>query len=327
MAIEVDRLSVQFKVDNQNLVAVNNISFKLEEKESLGLVGESGCGKSTTAYALMNLLEKNGKISGGRIIINNKDIVKASEKELNKIRWKEISMIFQNAMTALNPVQKIGNQIVSAVQEHEDITREEAIKRAEYLFEKVGISKHRLMQYPHEFSGGMKQRAIIALALICFPKVLLADEPTTALDVVAQRQVIELLISLKEELNLAMILISHDISAVAEACENIGVMYGGEIVEIGRTKDVLLNSNHPYTNALVSSFPSLHKPITKLYQIPGSPPSLADLPEGCVFSSRCRYAENLCFKVKPDLKRVMNGKLCKCHFAGALDFKGQEVEE
>jgi len=327
MAIEVDRLSVQFKVDNQNLVAVNNISFKLEEKESLGLVGESGCGKSTTAYALMNLLEKNGKISGGRIIINNKDIVKASEKELNKIRWKEISMIFQNAMTALNPVQKIGNQIVSAVQEHEDITREEAIKRAEYLFEKVGISKHRLMQYPHEFSGGMKQRAIIALALICFPKVLLADEPTTALDVVAQRQVIELLISLKEELNLAMILISHDISAVAEACENIGVMYGGEIVEIGRTKDVLLNSNHPYTNALVSSFPSLHKPITKLYQIPGSPPSLADLPEGCVFSSRCRYAENICFKVKPDLKRVMNGKLCKCHFAGVLDFKGQEVEE
>lgn len=328
MVIEVDKLSVQFKINNQSLVAVNNISFKLDEKESLGLVGESGCGKSTTAYALMNLLERNGRISGGKIMINNKDIVTASTKELNRIRWKEISMIFQNAMTALNPVQKIGNQIINAVQEHEDITREEAIKRAEYLFEKVGISKHRLMQYPHEFSGGMKQRAIIALALICFPKILLADEPTTALDVVAQRQVIELLISLKEELNLAMILISHDISAVAEACEKIGVMYGGEIVEIGSTKDVLLNSNHPYTNALVSSFPSLHKPITKLYQIPGSPPSLAELPEGCVFSSRCRYAENICFAIKPELKRVKTGKLCKCHFAEELDFNsGREKND
>lgn len=320
MVIEVDNLSVQFKVNHKNLTAVNGISFKLDEKESLGLVGESGCGKSTTAYALMNLLERNGKISGGKILINNKDIVTSSEKEIRRIRWKEISMIFQNAMTALNPVQKIGNQIVNAVQEHEDITREEAIKRAEYLFEKVGISKHRLMQYPHEFSGGMKQRAIIALALICFPKILLADEPTTALDVVAQRQVIELLVSLKEELNLAMILISHDISAVAEACEKIGVMYGGEIVEIGTTKEVLIHSNHPYTNALVSSFPSLHKPITKLYQIPGSPPNLAELPAGCVFASRCKYAESVCFLEKPELKKVRFDKLCKCHFAEQLDF-------
>jgi len=320
MVVKVEDLTVKFKVNNKYLTAVNNISFTLEEKESLGLVGESGCGKSTTAYALMNLLEKNGSITNGSILINGKDIVKSSVEKINKIRWKEISMIFQNAMTALNPVQKIGNQIISALQEHEDISRGDAIKRAEFIFEKVGISKDRLMQYPHEYSGGMKQRAVIALALICFPKVLLADEPTTALDVVAQRQVIELLVSLKEELNLAMILISHDISAVAEACEKIGVMYGGEIVEIGKTKEVLINSNHPYTHALVSSFPSLHKPITKLYQIPGTPPNLTDLPKGCVFSERCKYAQDICYEEKPELKQIRGNKLCKCHFAESLDF-------
>jgi len=320
MVIEVDSLSVRFKVDKEYLTAVNNISFSLREKESLGLVGESGCGKSTTAYALMNLLEKNGQISNGKVLINGKDIANSSQNEIRKIRWKEISMIFQNAMTALNPVQKIGDQLVNALREHEDISREDAIKRAEYLFEKVGISKDRLMQYPHEYSGGMKQRAVIALALICFPKVLLADEPTTALDVVAQRQVIELLINLKDELNLTMILISHDISAVAEACEKIGIMYGGEIVEIGPTREVLINSNHPYTYALVSSFPSLNKPITKLYQIPGSSPNLTELSNGCVFSPRCTYAKDICFESKPEMRKIRNNKLCKCHFAEELEF-------
>lgn len=319
MIIDVQELTVRFKVNGKYLTAVNNISFSLGERESLGLVGESGCGKSTTAFALMNLLEKNGEISNGKVLINNNDIVNSSIEKINRIRWKEISMIFQNAMTALNPVQKIGNQIINALQEHENITREDALKRAEYIFEKVGISKERLMQYPHEYSGGMKQRAVIALALICFPKVLLADEPTTALDVVAQRQVIELLISLKEELNLTMILISHDISAVSEACEKIAVMYGGEIVELGKTKDVLIRSNHPYTHALVSSFPSLHKPITKLYQIPGSPPNIAELPKGCVFSARCKYVQDICWNLKPELKELTNNKLCKCHFAGSLD--------
>lgn len=324
MVIEVENLTVKFKVDGDYLTAVNNVSFSLGEKESLGLVGESGCGKSTTAYALMNLLEKNGEITSGKILINNKNLVDANSKQINQIRWKDISMIFQNAMTALNPVQKIGNQIINALQEHESISREDAIRRAEYIFEKVGIAKDRLMQYPHEYSGGMKQRAIIALALICYPKVLLADEPTTALDVVAQRQVIELLKSLKNELDLTMIFISHDISAVAEACEKIAVMYGGEIVEIGSTEDVFINSNHPYTYALVSSFPSLNKPIQKLYQIPGTPPNLTDLPVGCVFSSRCVYAKDICFLEKPELKLTTNDKLCKCHFSESLDFNKRE---
>lgn len=198
MLLEVKNLSVDFKVGKQTLRAVNNVSFSLGEKDSLGLVGESGCGKSTTAFALMRLLAGNGKIAEGQIILNGTDLVTASYDEIRKIRWKEISIIFQNAMTALNPVQKIGDQIINALREHENITRKEAIERAEYLFERVGIAKSRLMQYPHEFSGGMKQRAVIALALICSPKILIADEPTTALDVVAQRQVIELLAGLQD---------------------------------------------------------------------------------------------------------------------------------
>lgn len=320
MILEVKDLSVQFQIGKDIYTAVNKVSFNLEEQDSLGLVGESGCGKSTTAYALMNLLEKNGRISNGQVLIDGVDLVTAPDSEVRKIRWKEISMIFQNAMTALNPVQKIGDQIINALMQHEDISKDKAIERASYIFEKVGLPPSRLMQYPHEFSGGMKQRAVIALALICYPKILLADEPTTALDVVAQRQVIELLVSLKKELKLSMILISHDISAVAEACEKIAVMYGGEIMEIGPTKDVLIRNNHPYTNALVGSFPSLHKPISKLTQISGNPPNLADMPVGCTFSPRCKYAQEICFTEKPPMRSVRLNKLCKCHFAEELDF-------
>lgn len=322
MLLDVKDLSVEFTIGKNKLQAVHGVSFCLGEQESLGLVGESGCGKSTVASALMNLLAKNGRISGGEVLINGVDMVTAPDEVVRGIRWKEIAMVFQNAMTAMNPVQKIGNQIISALMEHENVSRAAAIERAEYIFEKVGIAPGRLMQYPHEFSGGMKQRAVIALALICNPKILLADEPTTALDVVAQRQVIELLISLKEEFHLSLILISHDISAVAEACENIAVMYGGQIMEIGKAKDVLIRNNHPYTHALVGSFPSLHKPLTTLEQIPGAPPNLMEMPKGCPFAPRCRYAQKICKDVCPDLRPVRLGKLCRCHFAEELDFNG-----
>jgi len=324
MLLEVKNLSVDFKVGKQALRAVNRVSFSLGEKDSLGLVGESGCGKSTTAFALMRLLASNGVISEGQILLNGKDLAGASYDEIRKIRWKDIAIIFQNAMTALNPVQKIGDQIVNALREHENVSRKEAIERAEHLFERVGISKSRLMQYPHEFSGGMKQRAVIALALICRPKILIADEPTTALDVVAQRQVIELLAGLREEFDISMIMISHDISAVAEACENIAVMYGGEIMEQGKSRDVLIHNNHPYTHALVNSFPSLHKPLSTLAQIPGGTPNLADMPAGCPFSPRCTYATDLCKTQKPDYSHVRLGKLCKCHYAETLDFNKKE---
>lgn len=324
MLLEVKNLCVDFKVGKQTLRAVNDVSFSLGERDSLGLVGESGCGKSTTAFALMRLLAKNGRIAGGQVLLNGLDLASAPYDEIRKVRWKDIAIIFQNAMTALNPVQKIGNQLVNALQEHENVSRKEAIERAEYLFERVGIAKSRLMQYPHEFSGGMKQRAVIALALICKPKILIADEPTTALDVVAQRQVIELLAGLQDEFHISIIMISHDISAVAEACSHIAVMYGGEIMEMGNSKDVLIRNNHPYTHALVGSFPSLHKPLSALMQIPGGAPNLADMPVGCPFSPRCPYATDLCREKKPPMRQVRLGKLCKCHYAEALDFNRKE---
>lgn len=320
MLLEVKNLSVDFQVGKQTLRAVNDVSFSLGKKDSLGLVGESGCGKSTTAFALMRLLSSNGVISGGQVLLNGVDLVKLSYDEIRKVRWRDIAIIFQNAMTALNPVQKIGDQIINALREHEDVSRKEAIERAEYLFERVGIARSRLMQYPHEFSGGMKQRAVIALALICNPKILIADEPTTALDVVAQRQVIELLAGLQDEFDISILMISHDISAVAEACRNIAVMYGGEIMEQGRSRDVLLQNNHPYTQALVGSFPSLHKPLSTLAQIPGGAPNLADMPAGCPFSPRCAYATELCAAEKPLCRHVRLDKLCKCHYAEELDF-------
>ena len=324
MLLEVKNLCVDFKVGKQTLRAVNDVSFSLGERDSLGLVGESGCGKSTTAFALMRLLAKNGRIAGGQVLLNGLDLASAPYDEIRKVRWKDIAIIFQNAMTALNPVQKIGNQLVNALQEHENVSRKEAIERAEYLFERVGIAKSRLMQYPHEFSGGMKQRAVIALALICKPKILIADEPTTALDVVAQRQVIELQAGLQDEFHISIIMISHDISAVAEACSHIAVMYGGEIMEMGNSKDVLIRNNHPYTHALVGSFPSLHKPLSALMQIPGGAPNLADMPVGCPFSPRCPYATDLCREKKPPMRQVRLGKLCKCHYAEELDFNWKE---
>src|SRR5690606_5522007 len=211
--LDVTDLQVEFETRRGVLRAVDGVTFALARGESLGLVGESGCGKSTTAYALMRLLSDNGRVSGGSIVLDGKDLAIASDVELRKSRWQDIAIVFQNAMTALNPVMKIGDQLADAMMLHQDVTREQAKAHAAGIFEKVGLSPSRLMHYPHEFSGGMKQRAVMALALICSPKVLLADEPTTALDVVAQRQVLELLISLKEEFGLSLILISHDISA------------------------------------------------------------------------------------------------------------------
>ena len=320
MLLEVKELSVQFRLEKQTLTAVNKVSFSLDRKESIGIVGESGCGKSTTAYALMNLLPANGKISGGQVLVNGVDMTSANTQLIRKTRWKDIAMVFQNAMTALNPVQKIGVQIINALKEHEDVSDAEARERAEYIFQMVGISPKRLMQYPHEFSGGMKQRTVIALALICRPKVLLADEPTTALDVVAQRQVLELLISLQDKFALSLALISHDISVVVEVCKTIAVMYGGEILEIGPARDVLIHCNHPYTHALVGSFPSLHRPIKSLTQISGSPPNLLELRDTCPFEPRCVYAQTICRAEPPPLRQVRSSKMCRCHFAEELEF-------
>ena len=325
--LEIKHLSIQYNVDNGVVRAVNDISLDLDAGDTLGLVGETGAGKTTTALGILRLIpDPPGRITSGEILFQGENLLEKPEKELRRIRGKDISMIFQDPMTALNPVLTVGEQIAEVVALHEACSRAEAARRAGGMLELVGIPAARAADYPHQFSGGMKQRVVIAMALACGPKLLLADEPTTALDVVAQRQVLELLVSLQEEFELSLILISHDISAVAEACSRIAVMYGGQIMEIGPTKAVFLKSNHPYTHALVGSFPSLHKPLTTLTQIPGSPPNLADMPKGCPFAPRCPYAQDICREQLPPLRPVRLDKLCRCHFARELDFnKGEEV--
>lgn len=317
--LEVEGLRIDFTTRRGALGAVSDISFTLRAGESLGLVGESGCGKSTTAYALMRLLPGNGRITAGKVLINGRDIVTASEDEVRRIRWRDIAIVFQNAMTALNPVRRIGDQLIAALMEHQPLSRAEALDRARAIFEKVGLSPSRLMNYPHEFSGGMKQRAVIALALMCQPRILLADEPTTALDVVAQRQVLELLAGLKAEFGLSLILISHDISAVAELCDRVAVMYAGQIAEEGPTRETLLTPRHPYTRGLVASIPSIYDEITTLSSIEGVPPDLVNPPMACRFAPRCPHAQPICTQVPPPIVEVAPGRRSRCHFATQFD--------
>lgn len=313
MLLQLKNLNVHYKVGKTDVKAVNQVNLVLREGDRLGIVGESGCGKSTLAYSILRLLAGNAQISG-EILYKGQDLVSMAEDELNRIRWNKISIVFQNSMTALNPVTKIGKQIIDALMEHQQLSKDEALNRAETIVSKVGIPSHRLMEYPHEYSGGMKQRAVLALALICHPEILIADEPTTALDVVAQRQILQLFRELQNEMNLSIVVISHDISAISEISNQIAVMYAGEVMEYGPTKEVFIHSSHPYTKALVGSFPSLHRPLQQLVQIKGMTPSLSDLPEGCPFSPRCVKAKEICYAAHPMMKEVRNGVQCCCHY-------------
>lgn len=323
--LAVNSLTVDFSTGSGTVRAVDGASFSLPRGVSLGLVGESGCGKSTTAYALMRLLPRNGKIAAGEVRLSGTDLVKLPEKELRDTRWRDISMIFQNAMTALNPVLRIGDQLIDALRLHREVSRSEALSEAKQMFERVGLPPSRLMQYPHEFSGGMKQRAVIALALICRPSLVLADEPTTALDVVAQRRILELLEELRSELDNSLIMISHDISAVAETCSRVAVMYAGQIVETGPTRDTLLQSHHPYTHALVSSFPALGVKSERLPSIEGTPPDLSQTLVGCRFAPRCPFAQEICRHEAPPMVQVVPGRESRCHFANSLDLGVKHV--
>lgn len=320
--LQVRDLTVRFKSrSGGSLKAVDGVSFDLQHGHSLGLVGESGSGKSTTAFALMRLLPANGRITGGEVLLDGVDLLRLDDRALRQKRWRHLSMIFQNAMTTLNPVMRIGDQIVAALRLHRRIDRKQALEEARSMFERVGLPPSRLMQYPHEFSGGMKQRAVIALALICRPQLVLADEPTTALDVVAQRKILELLESLRQELDLSLVMISHDISAVAEACSRVAVMYAGQIVESGPTRETFLKSRHPYTHALVSSFPKLEHRAELLPSIEGTPPDLSKELVGCRFAPRCRYAKDICFQEAPPLVRLGGGRESRCHFATELELE------
>ena len=292
--------------------AVDGVSFGLDEGEALGLAGESGCGKTTTALSLMRLLPYNGKIVSGSILFRGRDLVKVSDLRIRKIRWKEISIIFQGAMNSLNPVRNIGQQIAEPIILHEKVDEDEAMKRVGELLELVGINRERRRDFPHEFSGGMRQRVMIAMALACNPKIVIADEPVTALDVMIQAQILELLERLRKELHLSMILISHDLSVMAETCEKVAIMYGGKMMEVGKTVDVFTDPKHPYTQGLVAAFPDIRGQRTMPASIPGDVPSLINPPSGCVFHPRCKFAFDRCTAAEPALAEVTPGRRAAC---------------
>lgn len=298
--LEIKDLVVQYVVDKTAVEAVNGISLSLQEGDTLGLVGETGAGKTTTALSVMGLVPNPpGKTISGEILLAGEDLLKKTNKEMRRIRGKEIAMIFQDPMTSLNPVITVGDQIREVIELHEKISKAEAEKKAREMLELVGITGERYDEYPHQFSGGMKQRVIIAIALACNPKVLIADEPTTALDVTIQAQVLDMMRKLKETYGTAMILITHDLGVVAEVCSNVAIMYAGEIVEKGTLADIYNNPSHPYTIGLFRSIPDLDEEAERLHVIPGMMPDPANLPDGCNFCDRCPYADDRCQKQPP----------------------------
>lgn len=329
--IEVKDLKVHFSIQNGWVKAVDGISFSIDSGQTMGLVGESGCGKTTAAYAITQLLPDNAYIKGGQILYKGKDLLSISKKQdgrlddynerIRKIRWKEISMIFQGAMNAFNPVFRVGDQIIEAIQLHEDVSHEAAEARTKELFSFVGIPEDRIKNYPHEFSGGMKQRAMIALALALSPSFVIADEPTTALDVITQDRILFEIKKLQEQLDMAMMIITHDVSVVAEVSEKIAVMYAGRIMEIGTTVQVFKNTAHPYTAGLLGSFPSIQGPRRRLASIPGFPPDLVNPPSGCPFHPRCQYAQDACAKQVPEGVQLEPGHLSYCIFTHELHDK------
>jgi peptide/nickel transport system ATP-binding protein len=312
--LSIDHLITYYKTLSGTVKAVDDVSLKLEKGDALGLAGESGCGKTTTMLSLMRLLPSNGKIISGTIDFDGIDLISMDEEELReKIRWKRMSMIFQGAMNALNPVFRIGDQLVQAIRVHEDVTKEEAMKRVEELFTLVGIDPKRVRDYPHEFSGGMKQRAVIALSLVSNPDLVIADEPVTALDVVVQAQILELMRNLRNQLNLSMILITHDLSVIADTCNKAAIMYAGKIVEQGDILTIFKNPEHPYSQGLITNYPSIKGRRMIFKPISGRPPNLIDPPSGCRFNPRCPYVMDICKKEVPETLDIGRGHYIACH--------------
>jgi len=317
--LKLEDLTVYYETQRGYVRAVEGIHLAVKEREALGLAGESGCGKTTVALSILRILPPEGIIKRGKILFRDIDIAKLSESEIReKIRWKKISIVFQGAMNALNPVFKIGDQIVEAITTHyPDVSKEEAMERARKLLELVGIEPSRVDNYPHEFSGGMKQRAVIAMALATNPELLIADEPVTALDVVIQAQILKLLKDLKKKLKLSLILITHDLSVITETCDSVAIMYAGKIVEKGTVHEIYTEPLHPYTQGIISAFPNLYAPRTRLSSIPGFPPDLLNPPTGCRFHPRCKYAMDICRRKEPPLIDSGGGHLVACHLIGS----------
>jgi oligopeptide/dipeptide ABC transporter ATP-binding protein len=295
----VDDLRTHFEVASGTVHAVDGVSFRLDFGEALGIAGESGCGKTTTALSLVRLLPSNAKIVTGSIRLYGIDLVPKSENALRRYRWREISIVFQGAMNALNPVQRVIDQISEPLEERLNVSSRMARKRAAELLELVGIPRKRGSAYPHELSGGMRQRAMIAMALACDPAIVIGDEPTTALDVMVQAQILELLEDLRHKLGLSLILITHDLSVIAETCDRVLIMYAGRVAEEGSVGEVFRRPRHPYTQKLLSSFPNIRADRRTLAVIPGAPPDLRDPPPGCRFTPRCEFAMAVCSEVVP----------------------------
>ncbi len=313
--LAVKDLKVEYYSDGQTVHAVNGISFTLEKGKTLGLVGETGAGKTTVAKSILRILPDFGcKIKNGAIEMEGKDLLSLSEEEMRQIRGNNIAMIFQDPMTALNPVETVGDQISEVVKLHNDVDAAGARKRAEEMLEIVGIPKERYEEYPHQFSGGMKQRVVIAIALACNPDLLLADEPTTALDVTIQAQVLELIDELRKKFNSSMILITHDMGVVATTCDDVAIVYAGNIVEIGNKEQIFHHPSHPYTIGLFGAIPSMSGDDEWLHPIEGLPPDPTNLPKGCSFSPRCPYATDRCREEGPvERKKTPDGHSVYCY--------------
>lgn len=313
--LEVIDLKVKFALRFGDLTAIDGVSFTLEKGERMGIVGESGAGKSVTGFAIINLLSKPGFISNGRILFNGSEISSLPDSEMRKIRGNRISMIFQDPMMTLNPVFTIGTQMIETLQAHRSISKEEARAIALEKLKKVHIPspEKRLAQYPHEFSGGMRQRIIIAISLLTDPAIIIADEPTTALDVTIQAEIMDLLQELCRADDMGLILITHDLGVVSQVTEKMAVMYAGKIIESGATETIVNKPAHPYTRGLIKSLPGVMKPGDRLYQIPGMMPNLTQIPPGCAFNPRCTMRESICETLIPELIEKTDGVMAACH--------------
>jgi len=311
--LKINDLHIHYMSEGRKVQAVNGVSFEIGAGETIGLVGETGAGKTTMALAIMKLIQKPaGRYAGGEILFNGEDLIKAHENRMHGIRGNQISMIFQDPMTSLNPVYTVGDQIAEVVALHQKVSAQQAMARAGEVLELVGIPKERADEYPHQFSGGMKQRVCIAMALAANPQLLIADEPTTALDVTIQAQVLDLMGKLKRELNTAMILITHDLGIVSEVCDKVAIMYAGRIIEFGTLEDIYRNPTHPYTLGLFGSIPKLDQKIRRLTPIKGLMPDPTNLPEGCAFAPRCNHACEECMHKRPDTEMMNDTHAVAC---------------
>jgi len=325
--LEVKDLTTHFFMQEGVARAVDNVSFTLTKGETLGLAGESGCGKTTTALSIMRLLPPGGRILNGKIILDGEDLVEKTDREMKAIRWKKISIIFQGAMNALNPVIRVGDQVAEALIEKEKVPKEEAMRMTRSLFELVGLDSSRVTEYAHEFSGGMRQRVMIAMALACKPSIVIADEPVTALDVVVQTKILELIKDLQKKLDLSVILITHDLSVIAETCDRVAIMYAGKIAELGNVTDLYKNPWHPYTQALITAFPSIAGQKKRFSSIPGDPPDLTSPPSGCRFHPRCPWQDEKCTGEDPEYRKIGADHYVACHHSEMVraSFLGEKV--